>query len=146
MSDLDLHDEPLEDDDENLEVSLDEGADFDGDDDDTDDTYEDFYGDDDDEYESSHSDDLDDEDLDDYDDEDEEDEDEDDEDDLDEEEIDVESEVAPLDADELPARGRRETQAVELIADDEFTCTECFLVKKPSQLADPDNNICADCI
>lgn len=144
MSDLDLHDDPLDEDDENLEVSLDEEGDFDGEDDETDDTYEDFYSDDD-EYEDGESSLVDDYDDDDEDDEDEDDEDDED-DDLDDEEEDVESEVAPLDADELPLRGRREHHAVELIADDEFTCTECFLVKKPSQLADKENTICADCI
>jgi hypothetical protein len=29
---------------------------------------------------------------------------------------------------------------------DEFTCTECFLVHHKSQLADPENMICSDCL
>jgi len=29
---------------------------------------------------------------------------------------------------------------------DEFTCTECFLVHHKSQLADPENIICSDCL
>ncbi len=29
---------------------------------------------------------------------------------------------------------------------DEFTCTECFLVHHQSQLANPDNMICTDCL
>ena len=28
----------------------------------------------------------------------------------------------------------------------EFTCQSCFLVKLPSQLADPDAMLCADCV
>lgn len=28
----------------------------------------------------------------------------------------------------------------------EFVCQSCFLVKHPSQLADPDNMLCADCV
>ena len=28
----------------------------------------------------------------------------------------------------------------------EFVCQSCFLVKHPSQLADPKRNLCADCV
>ena len=28
----------------------------------------------------------------------------------------------------------------------EFTCQSCFLVKHPSQLADPDRMLCRDCV
>ena len=28
----------------------------------------------------------------------------------------------------------------------EFTCQSCFLVKHPSQLADDDHMLCADCV
>jgi hypothetical protein len=29
---------------------------------------------------------------------------------------------------------------------DEFRCTNCFLIKKTSQLADPKRQLCRDCV
>ncbi|WP_370324730.1 hypothetical protein [Euzebya sp.] len=76
--------------------------------------------------------------------------DEDDEDDL-EDELDElleeDEEVQPLDEEEGGAKkGAKPRRKPELISDDEFTCRSCFLVKKPSQLADAEQMLCFDCV
>lgn len=79
------------------------------------------------------------------------------EDELDEEDDDLEDEldelleedeeVQSLDEEEGGAKkAAKPRRKVELISEDEFTCSNCFLVKKPSQLADREAMLCFDCI
>ena len=62
--------------------------------------------------------------------------------------LEEDEEVQPLDVegDEGSKKGAKPRRKVELISEDEFTCRSCFLVKKPSQLADRDEMLCFDCV
>lgn len=74
----------------------------------------------------------------------------DDDDDLDDELdelLEEDEEVQPLDEEEGGGKkGAKPRRKVELISEDEFTCRSCFLVKKPSQLADREAMFCFDCV
>lgn len=59
--------------------------------------------------------------------------------------LEEDEEVQPLDEDD-GKKAPKPRRKVELVSDDEFTCRSCFLVKKPSQLADRDAMLCFDCV
>lgn len=48
--------------------------------------------------------------------------------------------------DGLPVEDRTSPVGVAPKRPGEFTCRSCFLVKHPSQLADPDRMLCRDCV
>lgn len=50
--------------------------------------------------------------------------------------------IAQLDADDRISSG----DGIVAKRQGEFTCTSCFLVKHPSQLADPKRMLCRDCV
>jgi len=55
----------------------------------------------------------------------------------------------PDDDEEAPVEADPLAEAIETILpkqDDEFRCKSCRLLKKMSQLADPDKNLCRDCV
>jgi hypothetical protein len=55
----------------------------------------------------------------------------------------------PEDDEEAPVEADPLAEAIETILpkqDDEFRCKSCRLLKKMSQLADPDKNLCRDCV
>ena len=60
--------------------------------------------------------------------------------------LEEDDEVQPLDEEDGPAPKTKPRRKPELISDDEFTCRNCFLVKKPSQLADAEAVFCFDCV
>jgi hypothetical protein len=89
--------------------------------------------------------------------------DEDDDEDDDDEDDDVEADLDTILKDRIaapPDEAEDEDEVVQVETDDrtdgtgkiqprkpdEFVCQSCFLVKHPSQLADPDNMFCADCV
>lgn len=88
---------------------------------------------------------------------------EDDDDEDDDEEDDVEADLDTILKDRIaapPDEGEDEDEVVPAESEErgdgtgriqprkpgEFVCQSCFLVKHPSQLADPDNRFCADCV
>ena len=50
--------------------------------------------------------------------------------------------------DEVPDAEERAEGSTKVLPKrpDEFVCQSCFLVKHPSQLADPDRQLCRDCV
>ena len=52
------------------------------------------------------------------------------------------------DEDEVPDTEDRAEPSVKVLPKrpDEFVCQSCFLVKHPSQLADPVRQLCRDCV
>lgn len=56
--------------------------------------------------------------------------------------LDEDAELVPLDDDEDGPRGRRKA---EPMGAGEFTCRNCFLVRRRSQLADETRMLCVDC-
>ena len=59
----------------------------------------------------------------------------------DDEEDEEDDDAPPVDTPSADTGGR-----VQPKRPGEFTCQSCFLVKHPSQLADPDEMLCADCV